>query len=162
MINEHPKTRKFRYEQNPYYAVKAYLPKSIQEELQKRSDALGLPMSRLIAIALDNELDSPVPFTYVCALPASVFIPMAYVEEASKIATFLMKFPTGVGRDQLVLFRRDMGIPNKETFMLAYRELLENGVIEEVNPPKKVKFDYPKGYKYTRLANQESKRKALK
>lgn len=50
-----------------------------------------------------------------------------------------------------MLCRRDIGILNKATFMLAFRELLEVGVIEEVPVPRKVKFTYPAGYKYVRL-----------
>ncbi len=156
-----PHKRRFNADQNPFEAMNVFFPKSIKTVLKEASTAMGLPMSKLVAIAVDNELDSPVPFAYNCLLPSSVFVPHAFVEESAKIVQYLMKFPSGTGRDQLMLCRRDMGIPSKETFMYAYRELLTVGMIEEVNPPSRVKFDYPVGYLYTRLANQE-KRKALK
>jgi len=47
--------------------------------------------------------------------------------------------------------RRDMEIPNRETFLLAYRELLENEIISEEKPGKMVKFKYSDDYKYTKL-----------
>jgi hypothetical protein len=156
-----PHKRRFNQELNPFEGIQVFLPKSIKGILQETSERMGLPMSKLTAIAIDNELDSPVPFAYNCLLPSSVFIPNAFAAEAARIVSYLMRFPSGTGRDQLMLCRRDMDIPNKETFMYAYRELLEVGIIEEVPPPPRVKFEYPVGYKYTRLA-PHNKRKALK
>lgn len=131
--------------------LKIYCPRGIAAAVKQKAEQAGLPVSRLFCIAVDNELDAPVPFNFPCLLPSNTYIEMAYAEEAQKIARYLTKFLNGTGRDQLMLCRRDIGIPNKTTFMLAYRELLEVGVIEEVAVPKKVKFKYPAGYKYARL-----------
>lgn len=131
--------------------VKVYVPRALVTAMKVKSEQTGLPVSRLFCIAVDNELDAPVPFNFPCILPSNTYIEMAYAEEAQLIAKYLVKFVNGCGRDQLMLCRRDIGILNKTTFMLAFRELLEVGVIEEVPVPRKVKFKYPAGYKYVRL-----------
>ena len=131
--------------------MKVYVPRGLATAIKVKSEQTGIPMSRLFCIAVDNELDAPVPFNFPCVLPSNTYIEMAYAEEAQLIAKYLVKFINGCGRDQLMLCRRDIGILNKTTFMLAFRELLEVGVIEEIPVPKKVKFKYPAGYKYVRL-----------
>ncbi len=157
-------SRKSRFdkENDPFGSVTAFLPKGTLAILKELSRTTGLPMSKLVSIAIDNELDSPAPFNYPCLLPSTVFVPGAYVEECQLITRYLMRFPSGCGREQLMLSRRDIGIPNRETLMMAYRELLDFGLIKEVPPPPRVKFEYPEGYKYTRLSNVGPKRKALK
>lgn len=156
-----PNKSRFAKENDPYTYVGAFLPKGTAEILRSKSAETGLPMSKLISIAIDNELDSPAPFNYPCLLPSSIFIPGAFVEECARIVQYLMRFPSGCGREQLMLSRRDFGVPNRDTLMYAYRELLEMGIIKEVAPPPRTKFKYPEGYKYTRLANTQ-KVKALK
>jgi hypothetical protein len=136
-----------------FIQVKCYIPKKTYEKLREHSEALHQPMSKLLAIALDNELDAPAPFNYPCVMPNSVFIENAYLEEAQKIVRYLEDFPKGVARDTLVLARRDIGIESRDTFMLAFRELWEAKIIMECAPPVKSKFNYPAGYKYIRLVN---------
>lgn len=124
------------------------------EILRKRAASMGLPVSKVIAFAIDNELDAAHPFNYPCTLPTTIYIENAYADEAQKLFTYLRKFPTGIGRETLVLNRRDYGVPSRETVMLAYRELLERDLIEEVPPPGKSKFKgYPASYRYTRIKN---------
>jgi hypothetical protein len=148
------RTERYVKENNPFALIKVFFPKGTEDILREKSKASGLPMSRLIAIAVDNELDTPVPFNYQCELPSSVFVEFAYAEEAQKIARFLLRFPSGTGRDTLMLCRRDIGVPDRATFMYAYRELLQADMIEEFKPGGRVKFEYPEGYKYTRLKNR--------
>lgn len=138
---------------------KISVPRTILSLLREVSAELQLPMNRLICIAIDNELGSPNPFNYPCLLPSNAFIKNAYVEEARKIAQFLLDFPKGFGRDLLMLMRRDIGIPDPLTFMHAYRELLESGVVEEVDPPKGSKFIYSEDYKVTRQVEITGKEK---
>lgn len=132
--------------------LKLYLPDETKKILKLKSEESGLPISRLIAIAIDNELDSPSPFTYLCSWPINEYIEYAYVEEAQKIYQYLLKFPSGIGRDLLMLHRRDIGVTNRNDLMLALRELLEKDMIEEIPVPKNAKFKkYKKDYKYIRL-----------
>lgn len=141
---------------DPFSLLKAFVPKSMEKILREKSKALGLPMSRLIAIALDNELDSPDPFNYPTQMPSSEFVEHAYTEEAQKLIRFLGKFKYGTGRDSIMLCRRDFGVVNRETVMLAYREAMEAGFIEEVRPKAKFR-DYHHTYKYTKVRTHGNK-----
>jgi len=142
---------KLRREQNPFEKLTIFLPKTLSYMLREKSQETTIPMSRLVMYALDNELDAPNPFNYPVELPMCEFFDTAYASEAHSIATYLLKFPHGTGRDMLMLCRRDMDIPNRETFLLAYRELLNNEIIVEAVPPGKTKFNYADDYRYTKL-----------
>lgn len=138
-------------------ALTVYLGIVEKRILLEHSQRIGLPMGRLLAIAFDNELDSVNPFNYPCTLPTVPYIPGAYADEASKILKAIPHFIGGVGRDQLMMIRRSLGIPSREALMLGYRELLEEGLIEEVTPKPKGsnhKFHFPETYKVTVIADE--------
>lgn len=146
---------RFNNPDDTFALLKIYVPRALADAIKAIGTAQSRPVSRLFCIAVDNELDAPVPFNFPCLLPSNTYIEMAYAEEAQKIAKYLVKFLNGTSREQLMLCRRDIGVLNKTTFMLAYRELLEVGVIEEVPVPKNVKFKYPAGSKYVRLKHMD-------
>jgi hypothetical protein len=139
---------------NPFGFWKAFLPLETIEILKERSRVTGVPISRLIAFAVDNELDAPNPFCYLTELPDNVYIEGAYMDQAQKILRFLQKFPSGIGRDMLMLCRRDMSVGNKQNFLLGLRELYETNMIVDSKPPSTTKFkNYPPGYKYIQLVH---------
>lgn len=139
---------------NHYTSINIYLPRKFFEVLQKHSEEMQLPISRLICYAIDNELDALAPFNYMALDPTTEYVPDAYIEEAGKILRFIQDFPNGIGRDALMLFRRTIGIPNKTTFMLALRELFKaEMVVETVRKPVHNKFNYSPFYKFIRLKN---------
>lgn len=148
------KPRHFRQKNDPnspYKKIEVYVPKSIAEIIKKKAEEVNLPMSRLICFAIDNELDSTYPFNYLVQWPLNEYIEDAYAGEAQKIYQFMMKFPSGLGRDMLTLCRRDIGVLNKKDLMLGLRELVEKDLVEEAAPSKHTTFTYSKDYKYYRL-----------
>jgi len=114
------------------------VPRATARIIQKVHEKTGLPISRLIAIAIDNEVSESVsPFNYPCLMPTSPYVEYAYADEAGKLLRFIQLYeekPMTI--EQLMLCRRDAGIPSREVFMLAYRELLEKNMIEEFSPRK--------------------------
>lgn len=89
-------------------------------------------MSRLIAIAIDNELDSPAPFTYLCEESKAPYMEYAYVDEAGRLLRYMQaEFPAGATIQTIMLCRRAFGILSRVDVMLAYRELLKTGMIEK-------------------------------
>jgi hypothetical protein len=108
-----------------------YLPKSTYEILQNLSIEKRINISRLVAIAVDNELDCAVPFNYDLTLPTTKFIEFTFIEESAKLLSFFQKLPAGIGLDSVMLARRDIGIPDRAKLLGAVRELLENGLIEK-------------------------------
>jgi hypothetical protein len=126
------------------------ISKSNMIKLEATKRSLATPIARLIAIAIDNELDSNQPFHY--AIPDISEVPIIegeYFSESVKVHTYLMNFfKQGAGYDTLLLLRADFNIPDKRVVMLACRELILNGQCEEIidrnpwNPPnyKKIKI----------------------
>jgi hypothetical protein len=137
--------------------IKIFCPVSIYEKLRAKSRDTGIPISHLVIFAIDNELDAPNPFYYPANQPTTSFIQDAYADEAQRIAVFLRKNPGGMSREMLLAHRRTVGIPNKETFLYALRELYEAGVIEEYKPKDMTNFKYPDDARYLRLAKVTGK-----
>ena len=146
---------------DPFEKWTVFVPKSIAKEMKKISIERDLPLSKLMVYAADNELDCEIPFNYQYPMPTTDFVNRAYVHEAGKIFDYLKKFPKGTGVDTLLLCRRDIGVLNKETFMLAYRELLDSELVEEFYP-QETKFRYGKDYKYVKICEVQITRKALR
>lgn len=140
-----------------FKSLNAFLPKKTVQMLEEISEDKRIPLSRLIAIAVDNELDSIPPFNYPTEKPASEYVEFAYADEASKLLEFIEKCPQGVGLDTLLLVRRDLGIENREIVMLAYRELLEQGLVE-VFKPLRTSFNYGRHYRRVRAVGVDAKK----
>lgn len=110
------------------------ISKVTYELLQEMARVRKIPVPKLIAYAIDNEFDSPSPFTYDYSTPDEEYEEGKYHDASYKIFKYLTdgNFPNGTGKDMLLLCRRDMGIETKTEFLLGYRELLEKEQIEEV------------------------------
>lgn len=114
--------------------VKCYVPTEFFDLLKVHSRRTGIPVPRLVAIALDNEISSGLEaFTYPIECPDIEFIESAYLKEAGKLLQIIQKYPKGVGREMLMLYRHSLGL-DKDQIMLAVRELLMAGLIKDVNP----------------------------
>lgn len=118
--------------------IKAYIPNEIAQLLQDVSLQRNIPVSRLIAIAIDNELDTPYPFNFPCEAPKDKYHEYMYLKEANKIAEFVAQFPQGIGIDTIMLCRRALQIPDRDTVMCAIRELIQKEMAEEFKPIGKV------------------------
>lgn len=133
--------------------VVIYLPKKTVQILQEKSFNERTPVSRLCAIAVDNEMDqNEKAFSYPLKTPDHPYEEYQYVNEAGKILRFLNRFPSGTGIDSLMLCRRDIGIESREVFMLALRELFEKQMVEEFIKPSKYYGD--KNYRQVRVKRE--------
>lgn len=146
-----PEKQRQRIKSDVYREFTVRIPIGLFAVLKAKSEESNLPIGWLICYALDNELDSPVPFNYPCLFPSNEYIPQAYLHEAQKIVDLLLKSPKGMGRESLMLCRRNIGVVDRNTFMLALRELFENDIVIEVNPPADTKFEFSQGYKFIRI-----------
>ncbi len=122
--------------------VASYVGKVHMEKLKEYSDNLQLSISRLIGMAIDDQLfEKKDPFNWEFDLDDNEeYIEYAYADEAGRIINFLKGLPNGLSKDQLMIVRHDMRIPDKKTFMLAFRECLEKRQIEPYTAPKSVKY----------------------
>jgi len=141
-------------ENNPMMRIAVWIPKENYKRLIDMEPIKGLPLSRLIQIAVDNEFDQSEPFNYPldwASLPE--YREYAYAKEAARMLDFLSRLTYGLGVEHIILCRRQYGIEDRETAMLAYRELKCSGMIEEYWP-RRSKFNYPPSYRYTRVVKQ--------
>jgi hypothetical protein len=143
-----PRTRPKKEE--PLVRLNSHVAKVTGDILLDLSVEMDLPISKLIAYALDNEMDCAEPFKYDVTIPDVPYREFEYADEASKLLKYLMKnFASGTGLDMLVLCRRDIGVPDKARLLLGYRELLKREMVEEFYP-QHTKFRYGKNYRYIR------------
>jgi hypothetical protein len=121
-------------------------------KIKQVSQITHVPLARLLAIAIDNELDAAIPFQYPIPFPTDEYEDRKYTQEAGKIYNYLKaNFKNGIGYDMLLLVRHDIGIPERADVMQGVRELLKREMIEEstsYNPWN------PKDYKVIRIAKE--------
>lgn len=107
-----------------------YVPKFHHEKIRAISKARKMPMSRLIALLIDDELLKDKPFSYDLSLAGEESTEYAYAEEAGKLLNFLKALDKGMGLDVLTMLRYHIGIPDKIVFLGAFQECLSKEMIE--------------------------------
>lgn len=152
-IPDKPRKEKYKAPKSvddPFEKITFFAPKSLTKLLRHTSIQKDIPMSKLVSIAIDHEMERLDGFDQLLVKAQSEFKKNDYAQEAVRIFEFLKKFPGGTGIDTLWLFRREFGIKDKEIFMLAYRELIYSEMVEEFYPQNS-KFKYPKTYRYVKI-----------
>ena len=140
-----------------------YLPKYHEMKLRKYSKSRQISIARLIAFAIDRELQMERPFEFNCELHNEEYIEYAYAEEASRILNFMKTLKIGAGLDILVLLRFGMKIPDKDIFLAAFTECLDKDMVEGFVPTAKGNRPaHPIGYLYYRVKGMSPKDKKAK
>ncbi len=156
-FNDKPTKYANRKKANPmdghFKVISISLSPATYEILALKSKELGAPITTLVSIALDNELDVAIPFTYECKMPENEFVEDdRAVAFGRRVMDLLRKFKSGADLTTLMFCRRDAKIFDKNDFMEGLRALFENGLVEE-GVPKSTKFFYHQGY--TRIKIKE-------
>ena len=140
-------------------------PVAFEQRLRDLSEARQMPMSRLIAIAVDNELHkTDKSFDQGLELPdVTDYEEFEFCDEAGKIANFLNGLSGGTGLDVMMLLRNEIGIPDKHRFLGGFAELLKSEQIVACKPTRsfnrtKIAPDY-KVYKTITNIRLEKERK---
>lgn len=130
------RTRKPRMlTENLFTKIEVYIPNGTYKILSDMAEEKGMPKSRLVAIAIDNELDAPKPFHYPCNIPTDEYKEFMYAKEANMILKWL-GVTKGVNIESVMLCRRDLGLTSREEVLRALRDLFENDMIEKFKPKK--------------------------
>jgi len=112
-----------------------FFSKKHEEQLRYYAKRHGLPMSQLVAMAIDNELfeqKERIPFKWNLKFSDDQFEEYTWANEAGKIMNFLKDLQyTGMSLTQLLICRHDFGVPDKEVVKNALKELLDKEMIEE-------------------------------
>ena len=124
------------------------------QEMEKSDN--GLPIYRLIQIAVDNEFEKPEPFKFPLKWKDEPYVEDKYAHEAQLMFEFIKNYTGTDGNGgklnllMLILLRRRYGIIEREKCYRAYCELLRAGIIEEYTS-KRTPFQYPKWFKHVRI-----------
>jgi len=131
-----------------------------KDALHRISNERKLPMSRLIAYAVDNELLKDNPFQFETKLSEIAIMDIdldEFAEEARRIYNYMKLLSYETGLDVLLLLRHEMGISDKEIFLIAFNIALESNLIETFQPrPKRNAPPRPADYLYYRAVGSDS------
>lgn len=109
----------------------ANISKKNHETLKNHSFVTKIPIAKLLAIALDNELDQSTPFAYDLA-PSKT--EGNFDDAAGRLYRYMRdNFVKGTDLMQLVLCRGDYGVESKNDAIMAHKILMDNEMIEEIS-----------------------------
>jgi len=124
-------------------------------KLENFSKMYKLPISRLIAIAIERELEKDTPFKVDFTLPTDL-LPNAYADEAGKILKFMRRLKSGVALDFLYVLRHDIGIFDGKAFLAGFSECIKANKLETFDAPDTSK--YAKGTILYRIRDRKLKK----
>lgn len=114
-----------------FIGVRFFLPNLVFKMLQAFRATKGIPIARLVAIAVFNEIYRPNAF-YLKQVADTPYEPGKYGNEAALIYRFLNDNKGGMAKDLLIMSRVHIGIVSEDGFLHGLTELLETGLIQEV------------------------------
>lgn len=114
-----------------FMGVRFFLPRSLYNSLTAFRAVKGVPIARLVAIAVFNEMTRIDAFK-LTMLASTVYEPGKYSREAAEIFKFLTDNKGGMAKDLLVMSRAHIGITDENAFLHGITELVETGLVEEI------------------------------
>lgn len=150
-------------------SVTGFFGQDIKKKLEFYSKKYKLPMSRLIAIAVDNELaalsleDEYMPFYWDMKLPAFDSFPdLQYADEAGRLVKYMKRDSRGMSLDLLLVLRHDIGIPDRDRLKFGLVEALRKNLIEVFENPASVKYENVRELYRLKQNNPITKKKRVK
>jgi len=139
---------KVREKEDKTTYVKVPISKTIKMRLKNVSASTGLPMSTIVGLALDAEMERNPRLSYDLTLPDN-YIEYAFAAEAGRILDYIKKLrKSSISIDFIYMLRHDIGVTDKEKLLGAFRELIEKEFLVEVKAPFLTNYKYPDDYKF--------------
>jgi len=107
-----------------------YHSKKIEEYAKK----LKLPLTRIIAMAIDNEFSKAHPFKGIDFTLYKDIQEDTYSEQAQKIVNYMSMIKSAVTIDFLYSMRHDIGLQHLEDVVGGFSELMRAGLLTEHLP----------------------------
>lgn len=114
-----------------FIGVKFFLPRAVYKLLIAFRSVKGIPIARLVAIAVYNEIRKPDPF-YLKTEADTPFEPNKHANGAAKIFRYLQDNKGGMAKDLLLMCKDALDMHDEDTFLHSLQELLNTGMAEEV------------------------------
>lgn len=148
--------------QSPFVEVTALIPRPLYNKLKANSIEKEIPQSRLLTMALFNELETGDPFNFIIPFPEEEYIEGKYAAESEKLMGLINQFNKGVGLDMLIMSKDGIGFTTDQ-IMSAYRELVETDQISTSHPAEiGIPGHYKKDYFHVRMKSKQLTSKEIK
>lgn len=135
-----------------------YLPPHQVHALEDIVARKRLPLSALLSMLIDNELEKEDPFHYDMTLPEETEDGV-HAETGGIFLNYMTGNPRGMSLDRLLTYRHEMGIESKEALLYVISHCLKTKLIEQVEPPeRRGGLLWPDGHCYYRRAGIKSGR----
>ena len=159
---------------DPFEKVTVYILRGQLEQMTKlRGTFVGfddVTLGSMIGVAIDNELQSANPFDHSIEIDMDApRVEFGYADEAGKMLDFIRRLPKGGTLQTVFQGRWNYGVPDLALAKAAFRELLDNNLIEIIEgnfsngrPSRRVRAisvtpQYLKKSKYRRVAGQSTR-----
>jgi hypothetical protein len=129
-----------------YYLVNANckITRITKRKLEIIARKKGLPLTMLIGLLIDQELQEIEPFDFNLDLPDDI-TEHAYADEAGKIVDYISRMPNGSSFETCYLIREELGITYKLDFLGGFKECLNHNSLYEYTPKDLFNYKHPKG-----------------
>lgn len=114
-----------------FIGIRFFLPRNLHKLLMAYRATKGVPIARLVAIAIYHEVSKAEPFKFDMTA-STPFEPGKYTTQGSLIYKFLADNKGGMAKDLLLMSRGMIGIPDLDGMIHGLRELLDLELIEEI------------------------------
>lgn len=110
--------------------VKGIISRTDEFKLDAYVKATGFSKSRLVGIAVFNELRRENPFEWDTTFPEDDdVVEYAYLDQAGRIMNFFKTQIRPIPLDFLLLIREDLGIPDRYEFLMGLKECLDKKMV---------------------------------
>lgn len=114
-----------------FIGIRFFLPRNLHKLLMAYRATKGVPIARLVAIAIYHEVSKAEPFKFDMTA-STEFEPGKYTTQGSLIYKFLADNKGGMAKDLLLMSRGMVGIVDPDAMIHGLRELVELDLVEEI------------------------------
>lgn len=114
-----------------FIGVRFFLPRNLHKVLLAYRATKGVPIARLVSIALYHELNKDNAFDFDMTAKTE-FEASKYTHQGSLIYKFLADNKGGMAKDLLLMSGSLIGVPDLDGMIHGLRELVEINLVEEV------------------------------
>lgn len=114
-----------------FIGVRFFLPRNLHRVLLAYRATKGIPIARLVSIALYHELNKDNAFDFDMTAKTE-FEASKYTHQGSLIYKFLADNKGGMAKDLLLMSGSLIGVPDLDGMIHGLRELVEINLVEEV------------------------------
>ena len=114
-----------------FIGVRFFLPRNLHKVLLAYRATRGVPIARLVAIAIYHELQKDDAFAFDMTAKTD-FEPSKYTAQGALIYKFLTDNKGGMAKDLLLMSGSLIGIPDLDGMIHGLRELVEINLVEEI------------------------------